>query len=213
MGIQMRGSVNVDVSQALTACNDLLKKLDPKIAAECMRITILDTGRRAVKKYVKQEVPKAYAVTSGWVGKKVLSPKFSGDGMRMTCIVPVKGERGTIGGIFSASGGGVAAGRAKGNAKKARLKRARSGITAKIRKGAASVLPGTLPNQGGHPPFRMPNGAVMTRKTGKSHPIVRVVGRAVPQMVDKEFENRMEKPIGDYMEKRLKQVIKWKMGI
>ena len=213
MGIAMRGTINVDVSHALTVCNQLKEKMSRAKFEECLEITVKDTGRRAVKKFIKQEIPQEYAVTSGWVGSKVLGPKFSGGGGSVCCIVPVKGERGTIGGIFAAGGGGRAKGRAKGSKELKKLKHSGGAITAQILRGGASTLPGTLPNQGGNPPFRMPNGAVMTRKTSASHPIVRVVGRAVPQMVDKHFESRIQEPINDYMIKRMEQVIQWKMGI
>ena len=212
--LAMRGTINVDVSHALSVCNQLKDKMSKAKFDECLEITVRDTGNRAVKKIIKQEIPQEYAVTSGWVGSKVLGAKFSGGGGSVTCIVPVKGERGTIGGIFAAGGGGRAKGRAKGSKEMKKLKRGGgSNITAQILRGGASTLPGTLPHQGGNPPFRMPNGAVMTRKTSASHPIVRVVGRAVPQMVDKHFESRIEQPINDYMIQRMEQVVAWKMGI
>lgn len=210
----MRGSINVDVSQALGVCNQLKKQMSPRVFEECLAITVKDTGNRAVKKFIKQEVPKEYAVTSGWVGSKVQRARFSGGGGSVSCVVPVKGERGTLGGIFSAGGGGLAKGRAKGNKKMRKLKRkGKSGITAQILRGGASQIPGALPNQGGNPPFRLPNGAVMTRTKNRPYPIARVVGRAVPQMVDKHFESRIQQPINDYMIKRMSEVVKWKMGI
>lgn len=207
----MRTAVYVDVSPALSVINQLKPKLSQKMFEECVAQTVKDTGNRAVKKFIKQEIPKEYAVTAAWVGSKVLGAKFSGGGMSCSCVVPVKGERGTIGGIFSASGGGYSKG--KGGRAKKRLKNRSGTIKAQILKGAASVLPGSLPNQGGNPPFRMPNGAVMTRTTSSSKPIARVVGRAVPQMVDKHFEDRIQDPINDYMIDRMNQVIAWKMGI
>lgn len=201
--------INVDTSRALTEISKLKTKMSPGNFQECVEITLRDTARREVKKVIKQEIPKEYAVTSGWVGSKVRGAKIGG----MTCVVPVSGERGTIGGIFAASGGGYSAGKAKGNKKMRKLKRKSSDIKAKILRGKASTLPGTLPNQGGQPPFRMSSGAVMTRTTTKSKPIARVVGRAVPQMVDKHFEDRIQDPINDYMIKRMEQVVKWKLGI
>ena len=203
--------INVDTSRALTEISKLKTKMSPGNFQECVEITLRDTARREVKKVIKQEIPKEYAVTAAWVGSKVLGAKFSGGGMSCSCVVPVKGERGTIGGIFSASGGGYSKG--KGGRAKKRLKNRSGTIKAQILKGAASVLPGNLPNQGGNPPFRMPNGAVMTRTTSSSKPIARVVGRAVPQMVDKHFEDRIQDPINDYMIDRMNQVIAWKMGI
>lgn len=206
----MRTAVYVDVSPALNVINQIKPKLSPKMFEECVAQTVKDTGNRAVKKFIKQEVPKEYAVTAAWVGSKVLGAKFSGGGASVSCVVPVRGERGTIGGIFSASGGGYSKG--KGGRAKKKLKR-KSAIKAQVLRGKTSVLPGDLPNQGGNPPFRMPNGAVMTRTTAQSRPIARVVGRAVPQMVDKHFEDRIQGPINDYMIQRMNQVVAWKMGI
>lgn len=213
MGIAMRGSVNVDVSHALAVCSELQEKLSKKNFDLCLEITVRDTGNRAVKRIIKQEIPPVYEVTSGWVGSKVMAAQFSGGGGSVRCIIPVKGERGTLGGIFPAGGGGRAKGRAKMGKQKKKLKRGGSNVTATILRGKTSALPGTLPNQGGNPPFRHPSGLVMTRKTSASHPIVRVVGRAVPQMVDKHFEARIQSPINEYMIKRMSQVVSWKMGI
>lgn len=213
MGIQMRSTINVDVSNALSVCNGLKDKMTPKNFEWCLEHAIRDAGNREVKKIVKQEVVKEYTVTSGWVGQKVKGAKFSGGGSSIACVIPIKGERGTLGGIFPASGGGIASGRAKGNTAKKRLKRGGAKVKAQILRGGASTLPDSLPNQGGNAPFRLPNGAVMTRKTSKSHPLVRVVGRAVPQMVDKHFESKMQNPINDYIIKRMDQLVKEKMGI
>lgn len=209
----MRGTINIDVSPALAVVHELKNKMSRQMFEECLAITVRDTGRRAVKKFIKQEIPKEYAVTSGWVESKVLGAKYSGGGGSVSCVVPVKGERGTLGGIFAAGGGGYGKGRAKGSKKMRKLKRKSGGITAQILRGGASKLPGSLPNQGGNPPFRLPNGAVMTRTKNRPYPIARVVGRAVPQMVDKHFEDRIQEPINEYMVKRMEQVVRWKMGL
>lgn len=209
-----RNVIKVDVSQAMSVCHTLYKHLDPKKFEECLAITVKDTGNRAVKKIIKQEVPAVYEVTPSWVGSKVSRAKFSGGGGSVSCIIPIKGERGTLGGIFPAGGGGLRKGRAKDNRRMKKLKRKGSGgVTATILKGKASTLPGALKNQGGNPPFRLPNGAVMTRTKNQPYPIARVVGRAVPQMVDKHFESRIQEPINDYMIKRMDQVVQWKMGL
>ena len=213
MGIAMRGTINVDVSHALTVINRLQRQLSPENFNWCLEHTIKDTGNRAVKGIIKREVSTEYQVTQKWVGEKVRRAQYSGGGPRISCVIPIKGERGTLGGIFPASGGGLAAGRSSGTAAKKRLKRGGAKIKAKIVRGTQSQIPDKLGNQGGNPPFRLPNGAVMTRTTGKKKPIARVVGRAVPQMVDKQFERRIEQPINDYMIKRMDQLVKQRMGI
>ena len=210
--LNMRGIITVDCSHALGVVTELYSKLGKEKFNECLEITVKDTGRQ-VKKIIKQEIPKEYEVTSTWVGSKVRTPKYSGGGGSISCVIPVRGERGTLGGIFPAGGGNMVTARAKKNGKALKkLKKARSGVTATILKGKSSSLPGTLPNQGGNPPFRLPNkGVVLTRSAKKA--LVRVAGRAVPQMVDKHFEDRLQEPINDYMIKRMGQVVKWKMGI
>lgn len=209
-----RGYIDIDVSQALTTVNQLGKNMKKENFDKCLEWTIKDTGNRAVKKFIKQEIPQEYAVSGSWVGSKVQSAKYSGGGGSVQCVVPVKGERGTIGGIFSAGGGGYAKGRAKKNGKALKaLKKKKSTITAQILRGATSVLPGNLPNQGGNPPFRMPTGPVMTRTQHTAKPIARVVGRAVPQMVDKHFESRIQKPIEDYIVKRFQENAKRFLGV
>lgn len=201
-----RGVISIDVSQALTTVNQLGKNMKKENFDKCLEYTIKDTGNRAVKKFIKQEIPQEYAVTTSWVGSKVQNAKYAGGGGSISCVVPVKGERGTLGGIFSAGGGTVQKGRAKKNGMALKkLKNKKSTITAQILRGKTSVLPGTLPNQGGNPPFRMPTGPVMTRTKSTSLPIARVVGRAVPQMVDKHFESRIQKPIEDYIVKRFQE--------
>lgn len=213
MGVQMRKVLKVDTSKAMEVCNSLRKDLSEENFEWVMQRTIRDAGQRAVKKIVKQEVMKEYQVQSGWVGKKIKGPSFSGSGRACICVVPIKGERGTLGGIFPAGGGGLSAGRATKNRMKKRLKWGGAKIYAKVLKGEKSVLPDELKNQGKNPPFRLPNGAVMTRKTNKPYPFVRVVGRAVPQMTDKYFEKRIEGPINDYIVKRFGQLVKEKMKI
>ena len=201
-----RADISIDISDALTTVHQLRDNLTPENFNLCLEYTIKDTGNRAVKKYIKEEIPQEYAVTAGWVGSKVQGAKFTGGGAQFGCVVPVSGERGTIGGIFAASGGGVAKGRAKKNGMALKkLKNRRSDIQAQILKGKMSSLPGVLPNQGGNPPFRMNAGVVMTRTTNKRKPIARVVGRAVPQMVDKHFESRIEPRINKYIVERFNQ--------
>ena len=204
--------IYVDVSQALTNVNKLKKDLSPQMFNKVLSTTIRDTGNRQVKKIIKQETVKDYAVTGQWVGKQVMKAQYSGGGSAIACVIPIRGVRGTLGGTFSASGGGVSAGKGGGGKKFRKLAR-KGQIKAKILKGKTSVLPGDLKNQGGNPPFRLSNGAVMTRTTGKNKPIARVVGRSVPQMVDKHFEDRIKQPINDYIEKRFAQNVQRFMKI
>lgn len=214
MGLVMRAEISVDVSAAVTTVNSIYKNLKAETFNKVLERTIKDAGNRGVKKLVKQAVTNEYAVSSGWVGDKIKRARFSGSGASVGCVVPISSVRGTLGGIFSASGGGYRSGRAKGSKLMQKTKRRKSTITAKILRGKASVLPGSLPNQGGYPPFRLPNGAVVTRTARKGgRAIARVVGRAVPQMVDRHFEDSIRDPLNDYILKRMSQLVKQEMGI
>lgn len=200
-------SINVDISRALNACNDMRGNMNDAVFRKCLEATIRDTGNRAVRKIVKQKVLEDYAVTAGWVNKKIMHARFTGGGASFGCVVPIKGERGTIGGIFSAGGAGRAKGRARAGREMKRLKKGGGAVTAKILKGKSSGLPGRMTHQGGNAPFRLPNGVVVTRKTSSSLPVVRIAGRAVPQMVDRHFMDKMEQPLNDYMIKRMQENI------
>jgi hypothetical protein len=214
----MRGVINVDVSQALTSIHEMHQDLSPEMFQKCLDITVKDTGKQAGI-IIKKEIARTYEVTQKWVAKKILNPKYSGSaGSGVSCVIPIKGERGSIGGIFPAGGGGMETGKWNGKKKK-RLKRQRivrkkgkSNVTGTILRGKVSWLPDELKNQGGNPPFRLPNGVVVTRRTSNRKPVVRVVGRGVPQMVDKQYEGLIEGKINDYMIKRMEQVVVWKMG-
>jgi len=203
------GLIHVDVSQALTTINGMKKGLSPEVFNKCLMYTIKDTGNRFVKRIVKETVTREYAVRGGWVDSKIKRAQFTGGGSGFGCVVPIRGERGTIGGTFAAAGGSVASGRAKkdGRALKA-LKHKRSGVSAKILKGKSSSLPGALPHQGGNAPFRLKNGIVVTRKTKSRYPLAGVVGRSVPGMVDRHFISKMQGPINAYMVQRMQQNIR-----
>ena len=215
MGIAMRGVINIDVTPALMVCQQLQRQLSRANFEFVVERTLKDTAgdqNRGIKSIIGHEIPREYEVTGKWVKSKIEGYKFAGSGSKCVVEIPIRGERGTLGGIFPASGGGYAAGRHTKKDKK-RLKRGGAKVKAKVLKSTQSQLPDALGNQGGNPPFRMPNGAVMTRTTGNKLPIARVVGRAVPQMVDKQFERRLEGKINDYMVKRMEQLVKEKLGI
>ena len=208
-----RVTVNVDVSNALIAIKQLQLNLNPKQFAKCMEYTVKDTGNRAVKGIVKRQVAKDYQITQKWAGEQIKKARYSGGGDWIKCEVPIKGHKGTLGGTFPAGGGGMATGKYNGKIKKrlARMKGAK--ITAIILRGKSSKLPIKLKNQGGNPPFRIPNGAVMTRRTDQAKPIVRVSGRSVSQMTDKQFDGKIETELENYMVKRFEQNAKRVMKI
>ena len=202
----MRDSVKIDVSEAVQTCSRLQDILSPAMFHECMRTAIRDAGTREVKRLIKAEVPERYHASKTFVGRKVGKAKMEGP---LSCVVPVKSERGVLGGMFPASGGGYSAGTAstKGKAKKKLVHNRR--IQAKILKARVSRIPTKLKNQGGHAPFRLPSGIVLTHSASKR--LVRVVGRSVPQMVDRLFESKLKEPLNRYIIKRMDQVITAKL--
>ena len=168
---------------------------------------------KKIKKIIKDDVPEHYEGGKNWIGSAVQSPQTG----FMQAVVPIKGNRGVIGQQFQTGGGayvtnaGGAYGFTSGGGyKKLQFKKGAK-ITAKILKGKLSKLPDRMTHQGGNPPF-MYKGLVYTRRTNESFPIVRVVGLAVPQMVEnrakedimRDIEKDLEQNIVDEVTKRIK---------
>lgn len=155
-----------------------------------------------VKTILKRQLPQDYEVTPTWVGSQVGSAQttIGGGGMGVSCVIPIDGARGSIGGRFKASGG------AHGwNA----TRRKRYKINAKIVKGQTSTLPSEMSHQGGNPPFRnlgsSLGGAAFTR-TGKDRlPIARVVGLGVPQMPLNRSKEDVQEDIMETLMDRLER--------
>lgn len=129
--------------------------------------TFGEVGRSA-RSMISKEVTEDYAVTQEWVRSQIQNYRLTfGGGFPVTCSIPIKGTKGGIGRRF-------------------KLKRpARDGkrgkIFTQIVKTNESLLPQTMSNQGGNPPF-IAGGMVFTRRKNSRLPIVRVVGLGVPQM-------------------------------
>lgn len=187
-------TVYVDISHLQGTIQGMRDVLAPDRFHEVMRRTFNDAGRK-VKSIVRKEVPKDYNVTASWAGDAVGWPKQQGIGV----VIPIKGKRGSIGGLYSASG-------PRGRPRKG----VKTKIYAKIVRAGRSTLPDTLPHQGGQPPFFLPgvgsrnNRIVMTRKfANKPKPIVRVVGLGVPQMPINKSREDVQDEIRKVIETRL----------
>lgn len=196
----------IDASDALAKLDGLRRQMSPEQYQKAMYRTLKEVSKKA-NTIVKKEVTKKYEVTQAWVGAKIKSPRMSAGGMNVSCVIPVKGERGTIGGIFAAGGGPVKVQATtvhlKDGTTKQRKKHIRQRkITARIVKGQSSTLPDVLKNQGGNPPFRPNGGVVFTRTTAARLPIARVVGRDVPDMIDAKAREGVEKELLQTMENR-----------
>lgn len=159
------------------------------------------TGRQ-VRTIMKSEIPKDYAVTPAWVASHVGNPRttIGGGGLGVSCVIPIDGSRGSIGGRFGASGGAHGWNTARGKRYK---------VNAKILKGKSSTLPSEMSNQGGNPPFRnlgsKLGGVTFTRVTKKRFPIARVVGIGVPQMPMNRSKDDVQEKILETLMKRLEQ--------
>jgi len=197
----MAGGVylDIDISDAQAMIDALRavhteREMNQLLYRACSR-----TGAR-VKTILKTELPKDYEVKPTWVGSHVGKPvtQIGGGGLGVSCVIPSDGMRGSIGGMFNASGG------AHGwNAKRGR----RYKITTKLIKGQRSTLPSEMSHQGGNPPFRnlgsRLNGVTFTRVGKDRFPIVRVVGLGVPQMPLNRSKDDVQEEIMDTLMKRL----------
>ncbi len=176
--------LELDVSDVQRMANQLRQFMSEAAFKTMLRRTVSNTGRK-VKSIIRKEVPKIYQADGGWVASAVGAPRNGGGG-GISCVIPIKGSRGTLGSRFPAQGGGKA------------------GVQAMLLRGSWSSLPSHLPHQGGNPPF-FAMGIVMTRKTNRSHPIVRVSGLAVPQMPMNRSRASVENEIINYMGKELER--------
>jgi len=164
------------------------------------------TGAK-VKRFVIDDVGEEYEGGAHWFSAAVKKPQNA----PMHCVIPIQGSRGIIGQQFKTSGGayntgpggaygftGSGSGRGYGKLRGKRGAR----IRARIIKGQASTLPDTLPSYGGNPPF-MYRGIAYTRRTRQRHPISKVAGIAVPQMVENRARAAIERDIVQELEKNV----------
>ena len=154
----------------------------------------LNEASRKVRTETKQAVSQDYAVTQAWAAAHMLGTQLSGGGGHWTCIIPMSGKRGVIGGTFAASGGRL----------DRRSKKVKRHLTmrAEILRGKKSILPDKMEHQGGNPPF-MAGKVGFTRTTKKRFPIARVVGLALPQMPINQSRPKIEASMVKYMTERL----------
>ena len=200
--------VSVDVSECVATMNKLASIMSPDKAHELFRRTLVETGRK-VRPVAKAVFPGEYVMKSSWIGGAVKAMKIIGTD---EVQVPIRTDRGTIGGTFPASGGAYKVDATvvhmKDGTTRKRNKHIRNrAIKAKIVRSGESVLPDRMPTwQGGQPPFMMKNGSkkvVMTRSGPARFPIHRVVGLAIPQPPINRSQQKFEREIQAYMQKRL----------
>ncbi len=176
-------SFELDASDLESKVNYAYNVLSEKNFRRVMLRTFNEVGKRG-KKIIGDDSEEYYHGGKHWIYSGIKSAQIGfGGGADVTCKIPLKSVKGSIGGTF---GAGMSKGWVKVKMPNARASakgrvNAKGRVTAHIVKGGTSILPAKLPNQGGNPPFMM-NGLAMTRRTDKRYPIVKVKGLAIPQM-------------------------------
>lgn len=206
----MAFELNVDISDLREAMETVGHMLSQDTRNKMLRYTISDTQRK-VKKILKDQFPKDYAVKKSWVGKAVGYPKNESRGNITTVKIPVRGPRIAIG---NASGGGqryktkggVAGWRARRYA--GRRYRLNPQILSPENGQSALPLSMTRQSENGNAPFintsaRRLNRITFVRVREDRLPIVPVKGVAIPQMLTNRSEDEVREEIHDYMAKRL----------
>ena len=207
--MRLRGEIHIDVSDALAKYAWLESCVEPGKVRQKMKFALFDAARK-VKNVLGEDIPLEYEVGGGWVRKDVKSPKSEGP---LRVVVPVAGTRGTIGGVFAASGGGsnvrgTQIHLSNGTVKQRKGFRRGGGgrIMAKIVKGGVSILPDKLPNQGGNAPFFI-GGLVFTRTSASRFPIASVVGLSVPIMAENRSQPKIERDVTQVLDKRMQAFV------
>ena len=151
--------LDVDISDAMETIS-ALRAVHTQAEFEKLMYRAFSRTGRHVKTILKKDLPKEYNAKPSWIGSQVGAPRTELGGVAgVSCSIPIKGTRGTIGGTFNASGG------AHGwNAKLRRYK-----VSAQMVKGQRSTMPSQMSHQGGNPPFRnlgsSLGGLTFTRQT------------------------------------------------
>lgn len=181
-------SVYVDMSDLQSKIEHLRLVLTKEQFEKVMYRAFGEVGRRA-KTLIAKEVVQDYAVTQRWVKDNTGSYKLTmGGEFPVTCTIPLKGHKGSIGGRFALS---------------SPVRSRREGrVRARIVRAGVSTLPQSMDNQGGNPPF-VAEGVAFTRRTKERLPIVRVVGLGVPQMPLNRSAEKVQDALLDYAGRRL----------
>lgn len=193
-------SIDIDSSEIQAEIDYLRNVLSAKRFEHAIEYVFRQTSRH-VKTIIKKDVPMKYHVRASDFTNLVKTPVTVMEGSNVSCVIPLKGKRKSIGGSFTASGS------ARGWESLHKKYR----VTAMIVKGASSKLPTNMAKYGGMPPFRnIPSklGSATFTRTGKGRfPIKAVVGIAVPQMPMTRSRDEVTKDIDEYMINRLEHRI------
>jgi len=155
--------------------------------------TFREVGNKS-KTLIADEVILDYDVQKQWVKSQIGRFQLkSGTLGGVSCIIPVSGKKGSIGGRYHAD-----------------WKRY-GDLRASISLQGISVLPDKMKRQGGNPPF-MAKGIAFTRRTKKRLPIVSVVGLGVPQMPLNQSKEKVSDQILEYAGNRLEHNFLFMLG-
>ena len=180
--------LTVDMSNLRTKLELSRAVLSRSNFEKLMYRTFSEVGKRA-KPPIAREVVQDYEVTQQWVKSQIGSSRISfGGGFPVTCQIPLKGAKGSIGGRFKLS----SPARSKKQGK----------VRARVVKSNVSTMPDKMDHQGGNPPF-VAKGVAYTRRTKERLPIVRVVGLGVPQMPLNRSESKVQDTLLELAMKRL----------
>lgn len=186
--------LNVDMSDVQRTIDLMRGVLTREQFERLMYRTFGEAGRRS-KTLIAREVVQDYVVTQAWVRSQIQRYRLSfGGPSPVTCVIPISGHKGSIGGRFRARGG-----------------RRGARIRASIVTAGQSTLPETMDHQGGNPPF-MVNGVAFTRRTHRRFPIVRVVGLGVPQMPLNRSSDEVQDSLLQYIGNRLEHNFSFMFG-
>lgn len=188
-----------------------LQRLTRKLSEKQMNAIIWDVCKRSgtkVKKILQEEIPKDYSPTAAhsWIGSAVGSPIMGGGGASISCVIPLRGTKGTIGKRFRANGSKRGWASLHGKPYK---------VNAKIVTAGQSTLPMAMKSYGtNQKPFRNSaakslNGIAWVRQGKARLPIIPIVGLAVPQMAANRSEEKIGKGVIETMEKRLDHYVDW----
>lgn len=197
-------TIDVDHSQL----DDFARKLEKGHLEQAITRGIHRTADEAPG-IIKKDIEKRYHGGEGFIDSAVKAPIKQ----PMGAVIPLRGTKGGIGTTFRAGAftGGSKKGADKGKGWKLRYK---GRVAAHIVKGKQSALPSKMTRQGGNAPFMLYSSAqVVTRRTKKRFPLVRVVGLAVPQMAATRAKEDIQNHVGKELLKNVTNELEKELNI
>ena len=191
--------IEIDASEAVQLLNRIQLLVKPEQFRRIVYNVYKRTGRHVIT-VMKKDVSHDYAVKQKEIAKAVGKPKLSMYSGEIGCTIPIKGNRGAIGGMFSASG----------SAKGWQSVRKKYRVKTHVIRGARKPLPKQMSDIGGLPPFRNStapdlHNVTFTRVTKDRLPIRKIVGIAIPQMPMNRSRDAVQDDIIKFMMKRIEQ--------